>query len=286
MSQRRFRIKSKTAIIVFVVYLLISGLFLGFSAGGFIVNFKELGFSIISGVEKGIHSVTNGVSTFFTAIGDLADLRVEYEKLQAKLEDYEYLQRNNADIKKENERLKEQLGFSIDYIYKNYPAQIISRDPNSLYSGITVNKGSKHNIRKGMPVLAIQNGDIGLVGRVVSVGLFTSMIMPIYDSQCNVSARIEKTRDIGIVSGNENSDDELTLKFIKKRVLEELSYGDVIVTSGENENYIKDIPIGTISNIKILDYDTSLEIEITPIIDFSRLEHVIIIDSSEMQNND
>ena len=46
------------------------------------------------------------------------------------------------------------------------------------------------------------------------------------------------------------------------------------------------IPIGTISNIKILDYDTSLEIEITPIIDFSRLEHVIIIDSSEMQNND
>ena len=137
-----------------------------------------------------------------------------------------------------------------------------------------------------MAVLAIQNGDIGLVGRVVSVGLFTSMIMPIYDSQCNVSARIEKTRDIGIVSGNENSDDELTLKFIKKRVLEELSYGDVIVTSGENENYIKDIPIGTISNIKILDYDTSLEIEITPIIDFSRLEHVIIIDSSEMQNND
>ena len=82
MSQRRFRIKSKTSIIVFVVYLLISGLFLGFSAGGFIVNFKELGFSIISGVEKGIHSVTNGVSTFFTAIGDLADLRVEYEKLQ------------------------------------------------------------------------------------------------------------------------------------------------------------------------------------------------------------
>ena len=48
MSQRRFRIKSKTSIIVFIVYLLISGLFLGFSAGGFIFNFKELGFSINS----------------------------------------------------------------------------------------------------------------------------------------------------------------------------------------------------------------------------------------------
>ena len=135
-----------------------------------------------------------------------------------------------------------------------------------------------------MPVIAIQNGDVGLVGKVVSVGRETSLIMPIYDYQCNVSARIETTRDIGLVSGTGSSESLLTMKYIKKRVLNELNYGDIIVTSGENDNYLKDIPIGSISNINILDYDTSLEIEITPIIDFSRLEHVIIVDSSEVQN--
>jgi len=284
MSERRIRLKLRTPIIFFILYLLISGIILGFSTGEFLVNFKQLGFSIVTSVQKGFSTVTNGVTGFFSAVGELATLKVEYEKLQEMLEDYEYLQRNNADIRKENTRLKEQLGFSTDYVYKNYPAQIIGRDPDALYSGITVNKGSRHNIRKGMAVLAIQNGDIGLVGKVVSVGRETSMIMPIYDYQCNVSARIETTRDIGLVTGNGDSDNTLTMKYIKKRVLEELNYGDIVVTSGENDNYIKEIPIGSISNIKLLDYDNSLEIQITPIIDFSRLENVIIVDSSQFQS--
>lgn len=281
MSQRRIRLKLKPSIIVFIFYIILSGVILGLSSGGFLLNFKQLGFSIISSVQKGFSSISNGVSTFFTSIGELKELRKEYLVLQEKLDDYEYLQRNNADIRKENERLKEQLGFSTSYSYKNYPAEIIARDPNALYSGITVNKGSKHNIKKGMPVLAIQNGDIGLVGKVVSVGRETSMIMPIYDYQFNVSARIETTRDLGLVSGSGDSNSTLTLKYIKKRVLEDLNFGDMIITSGENDNYVKDIPIGYISNIKILDYDTSLEIEITPVIDFSKLENVIIVNSSE-----
>ena len=66
--------------------------------------------------------------------------------------------------------------------------------------------------------------------------------------------------------------------YIKKRVIDELHFGEVIVTSGENENYPADIPIGTISNIQVLDYDTSLAIELSPIIDFSRLETVLVID--------
>ena len=163
MSERRIRLKLKTPLFFFLFYVILSGVILGFYSGGFLVNFKQLGFSIVSSVQKDFSTVANGVTTFFTAVGDLATLREEYEILQEKLEDYEYLQRNNADIKKENARLKEQLGFATDFTYKNYPAQIIARDPNALYSGITLNKGSRHNIRKGMAVLAIQNGDIGPV---------------------------------------------------------------------------------------------------------------------------
>ena len=70
----------------------------------------------------------------------------------------------------------------------------------------------------------------------------------------------------------------LTMRYIKKRVLEELHFGDIIVTSGETENYMRDIPIGSISKITVLDYDASLDIEITPIIDFARLENVIVTD--------
>ena len=82
MSQRRIRLKLRTPFLVFLLYILISGLLLGFSSGGFVINFKKLGFSIISSVQKGISTVTNGVTSFFTAMGDLASLRTEYEILQ------------------------------------------------------------------------------------------------------------------------------------------------------------------------------------------------------------
>ena len=74
------------------------------------------------------------------------------------------------------------------------------------------------------------------------------------------------------------------MKYIKKRVISELHFGDIVVTSGENGNYIKEIPIGTISKVSILDYDTSLDIEIEPVINFSRLESVMVVSNTEMKS--
>ncbi|MDE5614486.1 MAG: rod shape-determining protein MreC, partial [Treponemataceae bacterium] len=62
-------------------------------------------------------------------------------------------------------------------------------------------------------------------------------------------------------------------------------FGDLVGTSGESENYMRDIPIGSISKITVLDYDASLNIELTPILDFARLETVIVTDIKE-QNPD
>ncbi len=262
------------------VLVIVSGVMLAASTGGFVLNFKELGFSIFSGAQKGVFVVINSVENTFTAIADLATLRREYNILTEKLEDYEFLQRSNAEIRKENDRLSELLGFTQTYSYKTYAARIIGRDPENLYSGITIDKGSRHGIEKNMPVIAIQNGNVGLVGKVITVGLVSSFVMPIYDFNSHVSARIQDTRDIGLVSGNGNPDGVLTLNYIKKRVLDDLQYGDTIVTSGENDNYMRETTIGTISAISEVAYDTSLEISIVPTIDFARLEEVVIVDSS------
>ena len=45
-----------------------------------------------------------------------------------------------------------------------------------------------------------------------------------------------------------------------------------------------DIPIGSISDIKVLDYDSSLSIKVMPVIDFSRIEMVIVSDLHEKNN--
>lgn len=266
--------------LILIILLLISGIMLGFSTGSFVINFKNVGFTVMSSMQKGVNVVTTGVVNTFESVKNIATLKKQNEELQLKLQDYEFLQRNNTEIRKENERLKKQLNFVSDYEYRTIVSQIIGRNPDSLYSGITINKGSNQGIHKGMPVIAIQDGNVGVVGRIVTVGVGTSIVMPVYDSQCNISARIQNTRDIGIVSGNGSEDLPLSMQYIRKRAQNDFSFGDIVVTSGENDNYMRDIPIGTISSVKALDYDSSLSIELDTIIDFSRLEIVLVVDQS------
>ena len=278
MQKRQLPFKFRLDSFLLVIYLMISGIFLAFSSGGFVVNFKDIGFSLMSGAQRGVYSVSSFFSGTVTAIKELSDLKQKYEVLSKRLEDYELLQRSNADIRVENDHLKSLLGFSESIPVKNIPAEIIGRDPNNLYSGITINRGAKHGIKKNMPVISFQGSNSGLVGKIVQVGRTTSLVMPVYDYQCFVSARLETSRYDGLVNGQGSSDSPLVMKYVKKRAKDEITIGEKILTSGENNNFPKNVPIGFVTKIRGSDYETSLDLEVEPVIDFSRLENVFVLD--------
>ena len=108
--------------------------------------------------------------------------------------------------------------------------------------------------------------------------------MPVYNLNCTVSARIQNTRDLGLVSGNGNYDKPLSMQYIRKRIVDQLHFGDIVVTSGENNNYMRDIPLGTISKISTQEYNSSLYIEVIPMIDFARLENVVVVNMREIND--
>jgi len=280
--KKQFTFHFRFSEFLLVIFILFSGVMLAFSSGNFVLNFKKIGFSIFSSVDKGVHYVLDGAKNTVTAVGELRKLRKDYNDLVIKLEKYEEMKRTNADILKENARLKEQLDFSSSLEEKNIPAQIIARDLDSAFAYLTVDKGSVNGVKKNMPIIAIQNGNHGLVGKVVQVGQFTSQVMPIYNINFIVSSRIQTTRDLGLVNGLGSPDQPLMMQYIRKRVIDQLNPGDIIVTSGENDNYMRDIPIGFISKITVLDYNSSLNIELQPILDFDRLENVIIVNQKEI----
>lgn len=282
-KKSRFSFRLKFSEFLLIILLMLSSVSLAFNSGSFVINLKNVGFSILSSIEKGVSFCVNGVTNTVNSVGELRKLKKEYDELVIKLEKFEQMQRSNVDIRKENERLKEQLDFVSSIEEKNIPAQIIARDLDNNYSYLTINKGSINGIKKNMPVVAFQNGNQGLVGKIVQVGTFTSQVIPIYNINNMVSTRIQNTRDLGLVSGLGSQDQPLILQYIRKRVLPELNYGDIIVTSGENDNYKRDIPVGTISKIETISYNSSLYIEILPIIDFSRLENVVVINPKELK---
>jgi rod shape-determining protein MreC len=69
------------------------------------------------------------------------------------------------------------------------------------------------------------------------------------------------------------------MRFIQKRAKDEIDYGDMIVSSGIGGVYPAGLNIGRVSGVNYQDYEISMQVELEPIIDFSRLEYVFVIDA-------
>lgn len=247
------------------------------------LDVQEIGFSLFSGARGGISAVGSFGARTISAIKELSDLREAYAELVKRMEYYEVVQRDAAEIRQENHRLREQLGFLETARFKQIPARMIGRDPDNLFSAFVIDKGSKHGIKRNMSVIAFQDGQQGLVGKIVQVGRSESLVMPIYDLNAFVSARLSASRYEGIVVGQGNADRPLLMRYIKKRARDEIRFGDVITTSGIGGVYPKDLIIGRISKLVFQDYETSINAEVEPAIDFSRLEYVFALEKDAVR---
>ena len=211
---------------------------------------------------------------------------------------YEQLEKTAAGIRQENNRLREQLGFSQDISYRHIAAEIIGNDPDNLFSALVINKGRKDGIAVNMPVIAYQRNEktrtsdlaptgTVLIGKVVQAAQFESLVMPIYDSTSYISARLGESRIEGIVEGQGSPDAPLLLRFVRRQTRGEIAIGEQVITSGLGGVFPSGILMGRVSRVLYQDTDTSIEIELESSADFSRIEYVFVIDphsSSQTQD--
>jgi rod shape-determining protein MreC len=268
-------------IYTFVALIAVSFSLLLFSTRNVIQNVQDAGLSVFSGVRGRVDDVSSLVSRTVLAVRELAELRTEYARLLESVARYERIERSMAEVIQENMRLKEQLGFSQSLDYRHLPAKLIGRDPDNLYSALVINKGSSSGVARNMPVIAWQGGSQALVGKVIQVRTYESLVMPLYDTKLGISSRFAASRYEGIVEGQGNPDLPLRMSFIKKGARDEISRGDLIVTSGMGGVYPPDINIGRISGISYHEYEISMEAELEPLIDFSRMEYVFVIEEKD-----
>jgi rod shape-determining protein MreC len=246
-----------------------------------------VGLTVLGFFQRGFAAVGGFVSDTVASIAELRKLRDNYQEVTAKLERLTNVERGLAELREENKRLKDQLGFSKDASYRRIAARIVAKDPENLYSTLTIDKGIGEGIRKNMPVIAFQDGLEGLVGRVLEVGRGTSKIVPLYDSRSFVAARLSSgTRTEGLVGGQGAPDDPLLMRFVKKRSKDEVQFGDLVVTTGFESVYPADVAIGRVKKIRELEYQTSIDLELDPVMDFSRLEYVFVVRPDQVANQD
>ncbi len=242
-----------------------------------VVKPKEIGLSVAGFFQKGFTGFFNWFGDTAGSIGRLRAAREELAAARARLEQMDQETREVLELRRQNAALKDQLGFAQTLSPDRIAAEVIARDTDNLFSTITINKGSRQGVKKGMPVVAWQGDIEGLVGKVVMVGPGSSEVLPLYDPQCMVSARVDTTRDEGLVSGQGKDRGTVAMNYVKKVAKDKIAYGDLVVSSGLGGVYPKGINIGRIRDIAAPAYQTSLVLQVQPIIDFDRLEYLFLL---------
>jgi len=281
---------------IFVVLCLVSLSMLFFSSRNYMVGVKETGLSMYSGLRASVYRLKSFISGTILAVQELTVLKEQYDELAARINRYEHLERTSAGIRQENNRLREQLGFSQGITYRHIAAEIIGNDPDNLFSALVINKGKKDGIAVNMPVIAYQQNEKNrtsdsvpagtfLVGKVVLTAQFESLVMPLYDSTSYVSARLGESRIEGIVEGQGSPDAPLLLRFIRRQARGEMVIGEQVLTSGLGGVFPPGILLGRVNRILYQDADTSIEIELESSVDFSRLEYVFVVEPRSEADN-
>ncbi|MCX7026924.1 MAG: rod shape-determining protein MreC [Spirochaetes bacterium] len=243
-----------------------------------IVKFPSAIASTVAGTAQRVFSVVGGaVGRMVFAIGELSDLRNQYDSLAAKMESYSNMEREYTDMKAENDRLKEQLDVSRNLTAVITSARIIAKDPGNIYSSYVIDKGEGKGLVKDQAVAAFQNGMEGLVGRTLDVWGSTSLILPLFDQRFFVSARLSRTRTEGLVNGGGGPDAALEMRYLSKLNASEVQIGDLVVTSGLDSIYPADLAIGRVKAINLPEYSSSAVILLEPSLDFAKLEYLFVL---------
>ncbi len=140
---------------------------------------------------------------------------------------------------------------------------------------LTLNKGSAHGIKAGMPVVTVS----GLLGMVTEVGLNQCYVQTIINTNASVGAMSATTLDRGLLEGDFEClyDGYATLRYLSENAT--LTEGDIIITSGEGSVYPYGIPIGTVKTVSVNPYSRTKEATVVPFCDFSKVDEVIILTS-------
>ena len=208
-------------------------------------------------------------------VSDIKELQKENESLRQENEELSVT--NNALLQEKHELTELRNLYQLDQTYADFPktgCRIIAKENGSWYHSFVIDKGSEDGLSVDMNVLA----DGGLVGRITCIGRHWSRVQAVIDDNSNVSATVLSSQKNLIVSGNLTLYEEGTISFSELADPDDLvKVGDSVVTSNISDKYLPGILIGYISEIQTDSNNLTKSGRITPAVDFSRLDTVLVI---------
>lgn len=157
------------------------------------------------------------------------------------------LQQRVVELENQNQKLRELIDYEKgSQLATTTPAAVIGRSADHWWQQLTLNKGSKDNVKVG----DIATGPGGLVGRITHTTPNTSRLLLLSDTTSQIGAKVSRSRSTGYIRGDASG--EATMQFFEK--IPDVKPGDVVVTSSFSRLFPQDVPIGRVA---ALDKDAS-----------------------------
>ena len=274
-KSRSSKIRRVLFTVVVILAVLTTIFFLMMRSGGQISIFENALGSLITPVQNAFNTAANKVKGVVTEWKGYGALKEDYEALTLENEQLRMELVNAEESMQELTRLKEEMGAmstyeSLDPIY----AKVIARDAGPWFKTFSLNRGSNHGVSTGM---AVVNGD-GLIGRVYEVGLNYAKVITIIDTRSAVACLMQRTRDNGVMRGQiSDSDSEANCFVYYLPNVNNITPGDVVVTSGTDSLYPKGLKIGNVTALSLDAGSEGTYAIVTPSVDFQRIEEVFIL---------
>ena len=234
-------------------------------------------------------------SVWFTSANAVAGKVYEAD---AQVKSYFNLSTVNAELTQRNLQLEQQVKFleeslldktadsltmanrQMQYLsqFGLVPAKVISNSLDKTDNLITIDKGSADGIHKDMGV-ACGNG---VVGVVYLVSEHYSIVIPVLNSQSNISCTIQKRGYFGYLRWKGGSSDIAYVEDIPRHA--HFRKHDKVVTSGYSSIFPEGIMVGKILHVFNSADGLSYRVQLRLATDFGNLRHVCVIDNSALKD--
>ena len=234
-------------------------------------------------IQKTFWQAGDKVSDFFETITEIKNLKKENEEIKLKIQLLTAENASLVELKKENETLRAALNLGLEKDFKLTLVQVIGKDISQ--DSLLINKGSKHGLSEGLPVITEQKN---LVGKISEVYENFSKVMLIFNKESSFDAKIlapyrtessgaGSAQEIyGVIKGKGNL--KIFLDLVPQD--KEIKQGDILVTSVLGGIFPKGLLVGEIREIKKSDLEPFQQAEISPFFDIGKLGNLFVINPS------
>ena len=203
---------------------------------------------------------------------DLVDAQRDKQRLQERVAGLESELLRLNELERENVRLAELLAFRARLQGTAYGAHVIGRDPGPLSKTLTIDRGERDHVHRGMAVLAPQ----GVVGQVVEASQTAARVVLLTDHNSGIDALVQRSRARGIVQGD--TDGSCNMNYLNRDA--DVVVGDSVLTSGLDGIFPKGVVIGEVVEVSRRHNGLLQAATVRPSVALDRLEEVLVVDAT------